>query len=68
MTKTSRKSPLRAAVLVGIAVLGASALLVAAGCGDDDSAAAAADTGSAGAPADTSPPPTRYCRCAVAPG
>ena len=34
MTKTSRKSPLRAAVLVGIAVLGASALLVAAGCGD----------------------------------
>ena len=35
MTKTSRKSPLRAAVLVGIAVLGASALLVAAGCGDD---------------------------------
>jgi len=35
VTKTSRKSPLRAAVLVGIAVLGASALLVAAGCGDD---------------------------------
>lgn len=34
VTKTSRKSPLRAAVLVGIAVLGASALLVAAGCGD----------------------------------
>jgi foldase protein PrsA len=35
VTKTSPKSPLRAAVLVGIAVLGASALLVAAGCGDD---------------------------------
>jgi foldase protein PrsA len=35
VTKTSRKSPLRAAVLVGIAVLGASALLVAAGGGDD---------------------------------
>jgi foldase protein PrsA len=35
VTKTSRKSPLRAAVLVGIAVLGASALLVAAGCGDE---------------------------------
>ncbi len=35
VTKTSRKLPLRAAVLVGIAVLGASGLLLAAGCGDD---------------------------------
>ena len=34
MTKTSRKSPLRAAVLVGIAVLGATGLLAVAGCGD----------------------------------
>lgn len=32
---TSRKSPLRAAVLVVIAVLGASGLLVAAACGDE---------------------------------
>ena len=35
MTKTSRRSPLRAGVLVAIAVLGASGLLIAAGCGDD---------------------------------
>ena len=35
MTKTSRRSPLRAGVLVGIAVLAAASLLVAAGCGDD---------------------------------
>jgi parvulin-like peptidyl-prolyl isomerase len=35
VTKTSRKSSLRAAVLVGIAVLGATGVLVAAGCGDD---------------------------------
>ena len=34
VTKTSRKSPLRAAVLVGIAVLGATGLLAVAGCGD----------------------------------
>ena len=35
MTKTSRRSPLAAGVLVVLAVLGAAGLLLAAGCGDD---------------------------------
>jgi foldase protein PrsA len=35
VTKTSRRSPLAAGVLVVIAVLGAAGLLLAAGCGDD---------------------------------
>lgn len=41
MTKTSRRSPLAAGVLVAIAVLGAASLLVAAGCGDDGESLAA---------------------------
>jgi parvulin-like peptidyl-prolyl isomerase len=35
VTKTSRRSPLAAGVIVVVAVLGAAGLLLAAGCGDD---------------------------------
>lgn len=38
MTKTNRRSPLFAGVIVGLAALGAAGLLLLSGCGDDASA------------------------------